>query len=59
MKDGDRRFCALSWTAHEPPRDCDDAQGRLIWTAHHWQHWLARGHLPGPPPSGRTWSAAR
>ena len=19
---------------------------RLVWTAHHWQHWLARGRFP-------------
>lgn len=49
MKDGDRRFCALSWTAHPPPRDCADAQRRLVWTAHHWQHWLARGAFPDHP----------
>src|SRR6266702_2805154 len=23
-----------------------DAHGRLLWTAHHWRHWLARGNLP-------------
>ncbi|WP_433605352.1 glycoside hydrolase family 15 protein [Dactylosporangium sp. CA-139114] len=49
LKDGDRRFCALSWTAREPPRDWDEAEGRLIWTAHHWQHWLARGNFPDHP----------
>ncbi|MGI5241829.1 glycoside hydrolase family 15 protein [Dactylosporangium sp. CA-139066] len=49
MKDGDRRFCALSWTSREPPRDWDNAQGRLIWTAHHWQRWLARGDFPDHP----------
>jgi GH15 family glucan-1,4-alpha-glucosidase len=49
LKDGDRRFCALSWTTHEPPHDCDDAERRLIWTAHHWQHWLARGTFPDHP----------
>jgi GH15 family glucan-1,4-alpha-glucosidase len=24
----------------------DDAYQRLVWTAHHWQHWLARGEFP-------------
>ena len=46
LKEGDVRFCALSWTEHEPPRTYDDAYRRLVWTAHHWQHWLARGRFP-------------
>src|SRR5687767_4665275 len=29
LKEGDTRFCALSWTEHEPPRTYDDAYGRL------------------------------
>jgi GH15 family glucan-1,4-alpha-glucosidase len=49
MKEGDTRFCALSWSEHEPPRTYDDAYKRLVWTAHHWQHWLARGHFPDHP----------
>jgi len=46
LKQGDVRFCALSWTELEPPRTYDDAYRRLVWTAHHWQHWLARGRFP-------------
>ena len=46
LKEGDVRFCALSWTEHEPPRTYDEAYRRLVWTAHHWQHWLARGNFP-------------
>jgi alpha,alpha-trehalase len=46
LKEGDVRFCALSWSAQEPPRTFDDAYRRLVWTAHHWQHWLARGRFP-------------
>lgn len=49
LKQGDTRFCALSWTTHEPPYDFDDAYKRLVWTAHHWQHWLARGTFPDHP----------
>jgi GH15 family glucan-1,4-alpha-glucosidase len=49
LKEGDTRFCALSWTAHEPPHSYDDAYRRLVWTAHHWQHWLARGTFPDHP----------
>jgi GH15 family glucan-1,4-alpha-glucosidase len=49
MKEGEQCFCALSWSHHEPPRDFDDAYRRLVWTAHHWQHWLDRGEFPDHP----------
>jgi GH15 family glucan-1,4-alpha-glucosidase len=49
MKEGDTRFCALSWSEHEPPRTYDESYKRLVWTAHHWQHWLARGNFPDHP----------
>jgi alpha,alpha-trehalase len=49
IKEGDTRFCALSWTEHEPPTNYDDAHKSLVWTAHHWQHWLARGDFPDHP----------
>jgi alpha,alpha-trehalase len=46
MKEGEFRFCALSWGDHPPPMTYEDAYRRLVWTAHHWQHWLARGRFP-------------
>jgi GH15 family glucan-1,4-alpha-glucosidase len=46
LKEGEVRFCALSWGAAQPPRDAKDAYQRLVWTAHHWQHWLAGGRIP-------------
>jgi len=49
LKQGDTRFCALSWSEHEPPTTYEDAYDRMVWTAHHWQHWLARGHFPDHP----------
>jgi alpha,alpha-trehalase len=49
LKEGDARFVALSWGGAEPPMTYDDAYARLVWTAHHWQHWLARGHFPDHP----------
>ncbi len=52
MKDGDVRFCALSWSEHEPPLTAKEARRRLVWTAHHWQHWLARGNFPDHPWRG-------
>jgi alpha,alpha-trehalase len=49
MKEGETHFCALSWSEHEPPRTYDDAYKRMVWTAHHWQHWLDRGEFPDHP----------
>jgi len=49
IKEGEQRFCALSWNEADPPRTVDDAYRRLVWTAHHWQHWLARGTFPDHP----------
>jgi alpha,alpha-trehalase len=49
IKEGESRFVALSWGMPVPPRTYDDAYKRLVWTAHHWQHWLARGHFPDHP----------
>jgi len=49
LKEGDERFVALSWGQTPPPLTYTDAYSRLVWTAHHWQHWLARGHFPDHP----------
>ena len=49
IKEGESRFVSLSWGMPAPPRTFDDAYKRLVWTAHHWQHWLARGHFPDHP----------
>ena len=46
IKEGETRFCALSWGSRQPPTAYDDAASRQVWTAHHWQHWLARGWFP-------------
>ena len=46
LKEGDVRFCALGWGEHELPRTYEEAHRRLVWTAHHWQHWLTRGRFP-------------
>ena len=45
LKEGDTRFCALSWGSCVP-ESYKDAYKRLVWTAHHWQHWLAHGRFP-------------
>jgi alpha,alpha-trehalase len=49
MKEGENAFCALSWSEHSAPRTHEDAYRRLVWTAHHWQHWLDRGEFPDHP----------
>jgi alpha,alpha-trehalase len=58
MKEGEFRFCALSWSEHEPPHTYDEAYERLVWTAHHWQHWLARGNFPDHPWRGHLQRSA-
>src|SRR3569833_2742385 len=52
LKQGDTRFVTLSWSEHAPPRTYDEAQRRLTWTVHHWQHWLDRGRIPDHPWRG-------
>ena len=49
LKSGDVRFVALSWGGAVPPTTFADAYKRQVWTAHHWQHWLARGRFPDHP----------
>ena len=49
IKEGEQRFCALAWNGAAAPRTTEDAYQRLVWTAHHWQHWLARGTFPDHP----------
>jgi alpha,alpha-trehalase len=49
MKEGDTVFVALSWSEHPPPHSYDEAYSRLVWTAHHWQHWLDHGEFPDHP----------
>ena len=49
LKQGQTRFVALSWGGGKPPETIEDAYQKLVWTAHHWQHWLARGKFPDHP----------
>ena len=49
VKEGETRFVALSWGKVAPPTTFDEAYRRQVWTAHHWQHWLARGKFPDHP----------
>ena len=49
MKEGDTAFVALSWSEHPAPKTYEEAYSRLVWTAHHWQHWLDHGEFPDHP----------
>jgi alpha,alpha-trehalase len=49
LRQGDTRFVALSWGGAKAPESFADAYQRLVWTAHHWQHWLGRGEFPDHP----------
>jgi alpha,alpha-trehalase len=49
LKAGESRFVALSWSEHGAPRTVEEADDRLRWTCHHWQHWLDRGRFPDHP----------
>jgi GH15 family glucan-1,4-alpha-glucosidase len=49
MKQGERVFCALSWSDVPAPATGEDAQARLQWTINHWRHWLDRGRFPDHP----------
>ncbi len=49
MKEGQSLFAALSWSEHSPPQTYEEAYNRLVWTAHHWQHWLDQGEFPDHP----------
>jgi GH15 family glucan-1,4-alpha-glucosidase len=49
MHEGDTLFVSLSWSEHPAPTTYEDAYDRLVWTAHHWQHWLDHGEFPDHP----------
>ena len=49
VKEGDTLFVALSWSEHPAPDTYEEAYDRLVWTAHHWQHWLDHGTFPDHP----------
>ena len=50
MQEGERRFCALSWTEGlGGPHTVEQAEGHLERTAHFWRTWLAEGTYPDHP----------
>jgi GH15 family glucan-1,4-alpha-glucosidase len=58
LKEGDTRFVALSWGGAVPPEEYAESYKKLVWTAHHWQHWLARGSFPDHPWRGHLQRSA-
>jgi GH15 family glucan-1,4-alpha-glucosidase len=50
MSEGERRFCALSWTeGHGGPHTVEQALEHLDRTNHFWRTWLAEGNYPDHP----------
>jgi alpha,alpha-trehalase len=50
MKEGEKRFCALSWTEERGgPHTVEQAEEHLEATSHFWRSWLAEGTYPDHP----------
>jgi GH15 family glucan-1,4-alpha-glucosidase len=49
LREGDRRFCALSWGDGSPPADAAAACHRQQQTADFWHEWISRGDFPDHP----------
>jgi GH15 family glucan-1,4-alpha-glucosidase len=50
LTEGERRFCAISWTeALGGPDTADEALERIERTSHYWRTWLAEGDYPDHP----------
>jgi alpha,alpha-trehalase len=50
MNEGERRFCALSWTeGRGGPHTVEQAEEHMQRTAHFWRTWLAEGTYPDHP----------
>jgi GH15 family glucan-1,4-alpha-glucosidase len=50
MMEGEKRFCALSWTEGlAGPRTAEQAEEYLNRTTHFWRGWLAEGTYPDHP----------
>jgi GH15 family glucan-1,4-alpha-glucosidase len=50
MTEGEKRFCALSWTEERGgPHTVEEAEGHLERTSHFWRTWLSEGTYPDHP----------
>ncbi len=47
MSEGEKRFCALSWTEDRGgPHTVEEAEAHMERTSHFWRTWLAEGTYP-------------
>jgi alpha,alpha-trehalase len=46
LRAGDHAFAALSWSDQPAPTTYDEANERVVRTAHYWQEWLKGGTFP-------------
>jgi GH15 family glucan-1,4-alpha-glucosidase len=49
LRQGESAFAALGWSEHPLPATYEEADERLVRTAHHWQEWLKQGNFPDHP----------
>ena len=49
LREGEVAFAALGWSEHPLPTTYDEADERLVRTAHYWQEWLKQGTFPDHP----------
>jgi GH15 family glucan-1,4-alpha-glucosidase len=50
MTEGEKRFCAMSWTEERGgPHTVQQAEGNIERTTHFWRTWLAEGIYPDHP----------
>jgi GH15 family glucan-1,4-alpha-glucosidase len=49
LREGDERFVALSWSAHQPAKSYQDAADRVWRTQEFWREWLNHGEFPDHP----------
>jgi GH15 family glucan-1,4-alpha-glucosidase len=50
MSEGEKRFCAISWTEERGgPHTVEQAEEHLERTSHFWRTWLAEGIYPDHP----------
>ena len=49
LREGEFAFAALGWSEHPLPATYDEANERVVRTAHYWQEWLKQGSFPDHP----------
>jgi len=49
LREGEVAFAALGWSEHPLPSTYNEANERVVRTAHYWQEWLKQGNFPDHP----------